>query len=349
PGRDRLPAGAGAVRRQPHHLRRRVAGRGGRGARRRAADPPRPLRAARGQRAVRQRQDPDQAGAARDRRRRGAGERAVRRGRVRARPGAALRRDRRRPPQPLFRLRHAPAAGAALDAAVRRRGDARVPRLGHRRGAVVSVFRGYDQEQLDALYDTRRMVPDWQTYTDRFEARSAALRARMPDALALAYGPHPRERLDLFLPGGVERPPLQAFFHGGYWRSGEKERYSYIAEAFLDAGAAAAIVEYALVPGVDMDELVRQCRAAVSWLAAAADRLGFDGERIHVSGHSAGGHIVAMLMADGWEGAGIVKSGLGLSGLYELEPIRLSYLNETLGLDPAAAARNSPALLTPAG
>jgi len=213
----------------------------------------------------------------------------------------------------------------------------------------VSVFRGYDQEQLDALYDTRRMVPDWQTYTDRFEARSAALRARMPDALALAYGPHPRERLDLFLPGGVERPPLQAFFHGGYWRSGEKERYSYIAEAFLDAGAAAAIVEYALVPGVDMDELVRQCRAAVSWLAAAADRLGFDGERIHVSGHSAGGHIVAMLMADGWEGAGIVKSGLGLSGLYELEPIRLSYLNETLGLDPAAAARNSPALLTPAG
>jgi len=213
----------------------------------------------------------------------------------------------------------------------------------------VSVFRGYDQEQLDALYDTRRMVPDWQTYTDRFEARSAALRARMPDALALAYGPHPRERLDLFLPGGVERPPLQAFFHGGYWRSGEKERYSYIAEAFLDAGAAAAIVEYALVPGVDMDELVRQCRAAVSWLAAAADRLGFDGERIHVSGHSAGGHIVAMLMADGWEGAGIVKSGLGLSGLYELEPIRLTYLNETLGLDPAAAARNSPALLTPAG
>lgn len=213
----------------------------------------------------------------------------------------------------------------------------------------MSVFRGYDQEQLDALYDTRRMVPDWQTYTDRFEARSAALRARMPDALALAYGPHPRERLDLFLPGGVERPPLQAFFHGGYWRSGEKERYSYIAEAFLDAGAAAAIVEYALVPGVDMDELVRQCRAAVSWLAAAADRLGFDGERIHVSGHSAGGHIVAMLMADGWEGAGIVKSGLGLSGLYELEPIRLTYLNETLGLDPAAAARNSPALLTPAG
>jgi arylformamidase len=213
----------------------------------------------------------------------------------------------------------------------------------------VNVFRGYDQEQLDALYDTRRMVPDWQTYTDRFEARSAALRQRLPDALGLAYGSHSRERLDLFLPAGVGRPPLQAFFHGGYWRSGDKERYSYIAEAFLPAGAAVAIVEYALVPDVDMDELVRQCRAAVSWLAAESGRLGFDGEQIHASGHSAGGHIVAMLMAEGWDGAGIVKSGLGLSGLYELEPIRLTYLNETLGLDPAAAARNSPALVNPVG
>jgi arylformamidase len=211
------------------------------------------------------------------------------------------------------------------------------------------LFRGYDQAQLDALYDTRRMVPDWQVYTDRFEQRSAALRRRLPDALGLAYGTHPRERLDLFLPAGVSRPPLQVFFHGGYWRSGEKERYSYVAEAFLPVGAAAAIVEYALVPDVDMDELVRQCRAAISWLAAEADRLGVDGERIHVSGHSAGGHIVAMLLAEGWDGAGIVKGGLGLSGLYELEPIRLTYLNETLALDPDAAARNSPALLTPAG
>lgn len=213
----------------------------------------------------------------------------------------------------------------------------------------MSVFRGYDREQLDALYDTRRMVPHWQTFTDRFEARSAELRARMPVGLDLAYGDHPRERLDLFLPDGVARPPLHMFFHGGYWRSGEKERYSYVAEGLLPAGAAAAIVEYALVPGVDMDELVRQCRAAVSWVASRAGELGIDRERIFVSGHSAGGHIVGMLMAGGWEGAGIVRGGLALSGLYELEPIRLSYLNETLALDSQAAARNSPALLAPQG
>lgn len=209
----------------------------------------------------------------------------------------------------------------------------------------MAVFHGYSQDELDALYDTRRRVPDWESFTDRFEARSAQLRERMPDALDLPYGPHPRERLDLFLPEGVDAPPVHMFFHGGYWRSGTKERYSYVAEAFLPVGAAVAIVEYALLPDVDMDELVRQVRASVTWLAANAGELNVDGQRITVSGHSAGGHIVGMLMAAGWAGAGIVKGGLALSGLYELEPIRLTYLNQTLALDRATAERNSPALL----
>ncbi len=213
----------------------------------------------------------------------------------------------------------------------------------------MEVFRGYDQEQLDRLYDVRRRVPDWETYTGSFERRSAMVRRRMPGMLDLAYGPHPRERLDLFLPSGVRRPPVNLFFHGGYWRSGEKERYSYVAEGFLPLGAAAGIVEYALAPEVDMDELVRQCRAAVAWVADQAGQLGVDGDRIFVSGHSAGGHIVGMLMSEGWDGFAAVKGGCGLSGLYELEPIRLTYLNSTLALDPGMAARNSPALLRPAG
>ncbi|HUZ83390.1 MAG TPA: alpha/beta hydrolase [Gaiellales bacterium] len=210
------------------------------------------------------------------------------------------------------------------------------------------MFRGYTQDELDALYDTRRRVPDWEAFTDRFEARSARLRERMPDALDLPYGRHPRERLDLFLPVRVELPPVHMFFHGGYWRSGTKERYSYVAEGFLPVGAAVAVVEYALVPEVSMDELVRQVRASVTWLATNARALGVDGGRITVSGHSAGGHIVGMLMAGGWAGAGIVKGGLGLSGLYDLEPIRRTYLNQTLALDRMTAERNSPALLNAA-
>ncbi len=212
----------------------------------------------------------------------------------------------------------------------------------------MDVFRGYDQEQLDRLYDVRRRVPSWESYTDRFERRSAETRRRLPARLDLAYGAHPRERLDLFRPDGAGRVPVNLFFHGGYWRSGDKERYSYVAEGFLPAGLAVGVVEYALAPEVDMDELVRQCRAAVTWVAEHADQLGIDRDRIFVSGHSAGGHIVGMLMAEGWDGAAAVKGGCGLSGLYELEPIRLTFLNSTLALDPDTAERNSPALLPPA-
>jgi len=114
-----------------------------------------------------------------------------------------------------------------------------------------------------------------------------------------------------------------------------------------------AVVNYALIPAVDMDEVVRQCRAAVAWLAREAPAFGGDARRLTVSGHSAGGHLTAMLMATDWPAvAGLppdtVRAGCGISGLYDLEPIRLSFLNETLGLTPEAARRHSPIHLRPA-
>jgi arylformamidase len=214
-----------------------------------------------------------------------------------------------------------------------------------------AVYGGYDQAELDALYNTRGMVPDHERYTAGFERRSQQVAARHPSHLDLRYGNHPRQRLDLFLPEDVADPPVNVFFHGGYWRSADKERYRYLADGFLPAGAALAVVEYALIPTVDMDELVAQCRAAVAWLWAAG--LPVDRDHIHVSGHSAGGHIVGMLMADGWaEAAGlpadVIKGGCGVSGLYDLEPIRHTYLNGTLALDESSARRNSPAYHRPA-
>lgn len=217
------------------------------------------------------------------------------------------------------------------------------------------VFLDYDQERLDGLLDVRRRVPDFLAYTDRFEARSATQRGRPGATLDVRYGEHERERLDVFPPPNAAGPsPANLFFHGGYWRSAEKERYSYPAEAFNAVGAAYVAVEYALLPGVTMDELIRQCRAAVAHVHRHAAELGLDAGRLYVSGHSAGGQIVGMLMADGWQEAlglpaDAIRGGCGISGLYDLLPIRRSYLNEVLALDDAAAARNSPAALRPAG
>lgn len=216
-----------------------------------------------------------------------------------------------------------------------------------------TVFEHHTQAQLDSLLNTRERVPDHEAFTDRFAARSEAIRRSATGHLDVVYGAHPRERLDVFLPGGASAPAVNLFFHGGYWRTSDKERYSFLAEAFLSFGAACITVEYALVPDVTLDELIAQCRRAVAFVSHRGRELGVDPDRIYVSGHSAGGQIVGMLMADGWHGdygiePHVIRGGCGISGLYDLEPIRLSYLNATLRLNQEVAYRNSPCRLLPA-
>ena len=117
--------------------------------------------------------------------------------------------------------------------------------------------------------------------------------------------------------------------HGGYWRSLDKQHFSFVARGLQPAGVLVAVINYALIPTVDMDELVRQVRASVAWLHRNVAALGGDPDNITVSGHSAGGHLTAMLLSTDWPAfaglpADLVKAGCGISGLYDLEPIRLS-------------------------
>jgi len=144
---------------------------------------------------------------------------------------------------------------------------------------------------------------------------------------------------------------VHVFVHGGYWHRLDKTDFSFVAGACRET--ATVVVNYALVPTVDLDELVRQVRASVAWVHANARSFGGDPARITVSGHSAGGHLVAMLLATDWPQFGVpadvVKAGCAISGLYDLEPIRLCYLNEVLGLTPESARHNSPVHLKPTG
>lgn len=214
-----------------------------------------------------------------------------------------------------------------------------------------TVFRGYDQEGLDREYDNRRKVADAAGHLAHYVQESARARAELPRRLDLAYGPGPAETLDVFWPPGPAAEPalapVQVFIHGGYWQRLDKSDFSYVARAFGPAGAVTVVINYALIPTVDMDALVQQCRVAIAWVHANAVSFGGDPEQIFVSGHSAGGHLAAMLMATDWPAFGglpadVIKAGCGLSGLYDLEPIRLCYLNQVLGLDAEAARRNSP-------
>jgi arylformamidase len=215
----------------------------------------------------------------------------------------------------------------------------------------MSVFLHYDRQALDAEYNNRAKVKDAMDWVARYGAGSARVRAEMAMRFDVPFGPHHAERLDIFPAAGPGPAPIHVFIHGGYWHRLDKADFSFVARALVPAGVTTVVINYALVPSVGLDELVRQCRAAVAWVHASATSFGGDPERITVSGHSAGGHLAAMLMATDWKAfdapAGVIKAVCGLSGLYDLEPIRLCYLNDVLALTQDVARRNSPIHLAP--
>lgn len=213
-------------------------------------------------------------------------------------------------------------------------------------------WRGYDQAALDAQYTARAAVPAFQQYVARWTADSAHTREKYACESGLAYGSSPAETVDVF-PAEHGPAPIHIFFHGGYWKSLDKDLFSFIARPFVKRGAVAVIVNYALCPTVDMDELVRQCRASIAWVYKNAARFNGDAARITISGHSAGGHIVAMAAATDWRSfadtpADTVKGVVALSGLFDLETMRRTNLNVDLRLDPAQADRLSPVSVLPA-
>jgi acetyl esterase/lipase len=199
-----------------------------------------------------------------------------------------------------------------------------------------------DRTQLDAAYNNTAAVPERDAIIADWTARSAKVRREHPAHLDLAYGKSPRERLDLFLAANPKAPTL-AFIHGGYWQiEAPKENFAFFAEGLLPLGINLAVIEYTLAPAARLDRIVAEVRRAVQWLDEHLSDYGADPARLYVSGHSAGGHLTASTMS-----LPVVRGGLAISGIYDLEPIRLNYLNEKLGLDEAEAERNSPLLHFP--
>ena len=207
---------------------------------------------------------------------------------------------------------------------------------------VDAIYRGMNRALLDAAYNNRNAVAGYPAIAAEREARSEKVRRVRQFHADLRYGSGARERLDLF---PAERPgaPLLVFIHGGYWQMNDKEASSFLVEGPLANGFSVALVEYTLAPDADIDRIVGEVGRAIGWLAAHAQEYGADPARLYVSGHSAGGHLTAMML-----GNPAVAGALAISGLFDLEPIRLCYLNEKLGLTTDAAQRNSPVRHVPA-
>lgn len=198
--------------------------------------------------------------------------------------------------------------------------------------------------QIDAQYNAGAAVADAGDYLKRWAADSAAVRMRLPCELDVRYGATLDETLDVF-PAARADAPVFVFLHGGYWRALSSKDFSNVAVGLHALGITTVIVNYALAPKVTIDEIARQCRAAVAWTLR---RYGGNGvARVVIGGHSAGGHLSAMCTLTRWaDDYGLAADPLAgavlVSGIYDLAPLRYSYLQPQIRLDDGIIARSSP-------
>jgi arylformamidase len=213
------------------------------------------------------------------------------------------------------------------------------------------TMKAKDGRWYDAMYNNRELVPEHPAFFARWAAESARARAEGPCELDIAYGSSAGERLDVF-PAPNPDAPVLVFVHGGYWRSLDKSDHSFIAPAFTRDGACVVVPNYDLCPAVTIPDITLQVARAVAWTWHHIGRFGGDRRRIVVAGHSAGGHLAAMMLACQWPQLdpalprATLRGALAISGLHDLDPImRTPFLQPALRLTPDQVAKASPARL----
>ncbi|MES2786444.1 MAG: alpha/beta hydrolase [Pseudomonadota bacterium] len=208
----------------------------------------------------------------------------------------------------------------------------------------------WDGAWLDSMYNNRELVPDFADYLRRWAARSADAMRTPPRELDVRYGGGPSEHLDVFR-CEQDNAPVMVFIHGGYWRALDKRDHAFIAPAFTKEGVCVVIPNYALCPAVTVPQIVMQQVLALAWTYRQIARHGGDPNRITVVGHSAGGHLAAMMFSSLWPvfardlPADLVKGAMSISGLHDLEPIlHAPFLQPSLHLTRDQVKKASPAL-----
>jgi arylformamidase len=211
-----------------------------------------------------------------------------------------------------------------------------------------TLYRDFDsQAQIDAQYNPSLGLDPSDQPMLPFAARAAHTRTSLRCELDVPYGPTLEETLDI-VPAEVPNAPVFVFIHGGYWRALSSKDFSGVALGLHPLGITTVVINYALCPFVSIDEITRQTRAATAWVLRNIARYGGDPSRVAIGGHSAGGQLTAMCLQTEWKrDYGLPQNPLAgaiaFSGLYDLEPLRYSYLQPMIQLDDGIIVRNSPA------
>jgi arylformamidase len=214
------------------------------------------------------------------------------------------------------------------------------------------------QEELDWEYKPEIRISDPKAFDKIIESRIAqAQEAKkvLKREADIPYGPTVMERLDIY-PASKPNAPIVIFIHGGYWFDGRlrKENYIWVAKGFTGHDVTTVIIDYEICPKVTVDEITRQCRAAIAWVYRNAASFGADNSRIYVTGNSAGGHLTAMMAITDWAGdyglpADVMKGGCPISGLFDLEPFQYTWLQPKIQFNGQQIRRNSPIFAVPEG
>jgi arylformamidase len=200
------------------------------------------------------------------------------------------------------------------------------------------IWRGYTQAALDIQYNSRGTVPDVSVYLADYAARTSQAKAQLRCLENERYGDGANELLDIY-PATQPSAPVMVYLHGGDWRALTKEDSGFAAPAFVAKGAMFVVLDFTLVPNTTLPAMGAQVLRALLWLQNHVAAHGGDPQRIHIAGHSSGANLVGQLLMNA--PAGLVKSAVFISGLGDLEPVRLSFRNEKLSLSPEVAAQVS--------
>ena len=209
----------------------------------------------------------------------------------------------------------------------------------------------------DRQYNARASVQDPLAYMTRYTQESQAAFA-LPGAVRnQRYSPRATDVLDIYLPAAraakAQAAPVFIFIHGGYWKALSKDDSAFMAPALTQEGAIIVVPDYDLAPAVSLDHIVEQMRQAYAWVVRNIAIYGGDARNICVCGSSAGGHLAGMLLAKDWQqdydlpAQAVPRSVLTLSGLFDLQPLLATHINDWMRLDDTAAIRNSPRFLLP--
>ena len=210
------------------------------------------------------------------------------------------------------------------------------------------LYRNFATEaEINAEYDPG-IISDRVQAIHRFERMSEAATKQITNWYSCQFGPTEAEYVDVF-PSSIPKGPVHIFIHGGYWRAMSTREFAFVAQVLVQKGITVVLTNYGLCPDIRLSEIVDQTRRAVSWVAHNALKLNIDSGRLSLSGHSAGGHLVAMMLATDWSDYGLprdlIKGSISLSGLFDLRPFPHSWLQPTLALSAAEVEDNSPLFL----